>query len=49
MDIPVVPGAVLVNVGDLMQRWTSDRFVSSVSRCLDPNLTQKLIIYPGFP
>lgn len=31
VDIPVVPGAVLVNVGDLMQRWTDDRFVSSVS------------------
>lgn len=31
MDVPVVPGAVLVNVGDLMQRWTADRLVSSVS------------------
>lgn len=30
VNIPVVPGAVLVNVGDLMQRWTNDRFVSSV-------------------
>lgn len=30
VDIPLVPGAVLVNVGDLMQRWTDDGFVSSV-------------------
>lgn len=31
IDVPVVPGAVLVNIADLMQRWTSDRFVSAVS------------------
>lgn len=33
LDVPLVPGAVLVNIADLMQRWTSDRFVSAVSRC----------------
>lgn len=31
IDVPVVPGAILVNVADLMQRWTSDRFISAVS------------------
>lgn len=31
IDVPVVPGAILVNIADLMQRWTSDRFVSVVS------------------
>ncbi|KAL6106322.1 uncharacterized protein ACO6RY_10224 [Pungitius sinensis] len=32
IDVPYVPGAVLVNVADLMQRWTADRFVSVVHR-----------------
>ncbi|XP_054476236.1 uncharacterized protein si:dkey-10o6.2 [Anoplopoma fimbria] len=34
--VPHVPGAVLLNVADLMQRWTSDRFVSVVHRVLLP-------------
>lgn len=29
---PSIPGAVLVNIADLMQRWTSDQLVSVVSR-----------------
>jgi isopenicillin N synthase-like dioxygenase len=29
---PAVPGALLVNTGDLMQRWTNDRFRSTVHR-----------------
>lgn len=33
LDVPLVPGAVLVNIADLMQRWTSDCFVSAVSGC----------------
>ena len=28
---PVVPGAVLVNIADLMQRWTNDQLISVVS------------------
>ena len=32
--VPATPmdGVVLVNVGDLMQRWTDDKLVSTVSR-----------------
>lgn len=30
LSVPSVPGAVLVNIADLMQRWTSDQFVSVV-------------------
>ena len=26
-----IPGTVLVNIGDLMQRWTADKLVSTVS------------------
>ncbi|KAM3609526.1 uncharacterized protein V6R79_016338 [Siganus canaliculatus] len=33
---PVIPGAVLINIADLMQRWTSDRFISVVHRVLLP-------------
>ncbi|KAM9808377.1 uncharacterized protein ACB057_006245 [Neosynchiropus ocellatus] len=33
---PVVPGAVLVNIADLMQRWTCDEFVSVLHRVLLP-------------
>ncbi|XP_059191340.1 uncharacterized protein si:dkey-10o6.2 [Centropristis striata] len=36
VSAPVVPGAVLINVADLMQRWTSDRFVSVLHRVLVP-------------
>lgn len=36
MEVPLVPGAVLVNIADLMQRWTSDTFISAVHRVLLP-------------
>lgn len=36
LQVPLVPGAVLVNIADLMQRWTSDIFVSAVHRVLLP-------------
>ncbi|XP_044048594.1 UPF0676 protein C1494.01 [Siniperca chuatsi] len=33
---PSIPGAVLINIADLMQRWTADQFVSVVHRVLLP-------------
>uniref|UniRef100_A0A1A8JFC1 Fe2OG dioxygenase domain-containing protein n=1 Tax=Nothobranchius kuhntae TaxID=321403 RepID=A0A1A8JFC1_NOTKU len=33
---PVVSGAILVNIADLMQRWTADRFISVCHRVLLP-------------
>lgn len=37
ISVPCIPGTVLVNVADMMQRWTSDRFVSVLHRvCLPP-------------
>ncbi|KAM8861387.1 uncharacterized protein ACB058_008218 [Synchiropus picturatus] len=36
VSAPMVPGAVLVNIADLMQRWTSDKFVSVLHRVLLP-------------
>ncbi|XP_036420390.1 2-oxoglutarate-Fe(II) type oxidoreductase ppzD-like [Colossoma macropomum] len=36
ISAPSIPGTVLINIADLMQRWTSDVFVSSVHRVLLP-------------
>lgn len=36
LPVPVVPGAVLVNIGDAMQRWTNDVFRSTPHRVVNP-------------
>ncbi|XP_015239978.1 PREDICTED: UPF0676 protein C1494.01-like [Cyprinodon variegatus] len=36
ISVPTIPGAVLVNIADLMQRWTSDYLVSVRHRVLLP-------------
>ncbi len=35
-DVPVVPGAFVVNIGDLMAQWTNDRWVSTLHRVVVP-------------
>ena len=35
-DVPVVPGAFVVNIGDLMAQWTNDRWVSTLHRVANP-------------
>lgn len=35
-DVPAVPGALVVNIGDLMSEWTNDRWVSTVHRVVNP-------------
>jgi isopenicillin N synthase-like dioxygenase len=34
--VPVVPGAFVINIGDLMARWTNDRWVSTLHRVVNP-------------
>jgi isopenicillin N synthase-like dioxygenase len=36
IDIGSVPGAFIINIGDLMQYWTNDRWVSTLHRVANP-------------
>jgi isopenicillin N synthase-like dioxygenase len=35
-DIPFVDGSFVVNIGDLLARWTNDRWVSTMHRVVNP-------------
>jgi isopenicillin N synthase-like dioxygenase len=35
-SVPPVPGAFIINIGDLMARWTNDRWVSTLHRVVNP-------------
>jgi isopenicillin N synthase-like dioxygenase len=36
VDVPVVPDCFIVNLGDLMARWTNDAWVSTLHRVVNP-------------
>lgn len=36
LEVPAVPGAFVVNIGDLMALWTNDRWTSTVHRVVHP-------------
>lgn len=35
-DVPVIPGTYVINIGDLMQRWTNDIWVSTPHQVVNP-------------
>ena len=41
-EAPLVPGAFIVNIGDLLARWTNDRWVSTLHRVVNPPGTEAL-------
>jgi isopenicillin N synthase-like dioxygenase len=41
IDVPSVPGALVINTGDLLQRWTNDRWVSNVHRVVNPPIQRR--------
>lgn len=36
VDVPYVPGAFIINLGDLMKRWTNDAWLSTLHRVVNP-------------
>ncbi len=36
VDVPIVPDCFIVNLGDLMARWTNDSWVSTLHRVVNP-------------
>ena len=36
VDVPIVPDCFIVNLGDLMARWTNDQWVSTLHRVVNP-------------
>jgi len=36
VDVPIIPGCFIVNIGDLMARWTNDAWVSTLHRVVNP-------------
>ena len=43
IDVPHIPGAYVVNIGDCMMRWTNDIYVSTPHRVLPPQRTRRAV------
>ena len=45
MDVPHVPGAYVVNIGDCLMRWSNDIYISTPHRVLPPKATRRSIAF----
>ena len=45
MDVPHVPGAFTVNIGDCLMRWTNDHYASTPHRVLPPERQRRSIAF----
>ncbi|WP_375796956.1 2OG-Fe(II) oxygenase family protein [Alloyangia mangrovi] len=45
MDVPQLPGALIVNIGDCLMRWTNDIYVSTTHRVLPPLRTRHSVAF----
>ena len=36
VDVPLIPGGLVVNIADLMMQWTNDQWVSTLHRVVNP-------------
>lgn len=41
IDVPSLPGTLVINTGDLLQRWTNDRWLSNVHRVVNPPIERR--------
>jgi isopenicillin N synthase-like dioxygenase len=35
IDVPPIPGTLVINIGDLLERWSNDRFASTPHRVIN--------------
>jgi isopenicillin N synthase-like dioxygenase len=47
VDVPPIPGTVVINAGDLLARWSNDKIKSTLHRVVEPPSTSEVEKYPA--